>query len=315
MKDGLGREIDYLRISITDRCNLRCIYCMPEKGIPLVEHSSILSVDETVQLTKIITRVAGIKKIRITGGEPLVRKGIQKIIREISKLPVDEVVLTTNGIPLPSMSESLKISGVTRVNISVDSLRDKVLRNITRREITLSNIQSAVNAAKSSGMTPVKINCVVLRSMNLTEIPDFLEWGASMGVNVRFIEHMPVCLPETEFVSKEEMLKSIDTLGGAYTSIESNGTAELYKMDDSGQIFGIIAPITGDMCADCRRLRLTARGKLLSCLAYKPTADLKNMLRNNKSEDEIENTIRNAIESKPASHDGCGRIKMWKVGG
>ncbi len=314
MKDGIGRGIDYLRLSVTDRCNLRCIYCMPESGIPLVDPSDILTVGETVQLTKIITDAAGIKKIRITGGEPLVRKGLQKIIREISDLPVDEIVLTTNGLLLPSMAKELAESGITRVNISIDSLKDAVMQKITRREITLSDIENAINGAKSAGLNPIKINCVILRSLNFPEVYAFLDWGRSMGATVRFIEHMPACLPKTEFVSKDEILESVKSYG-AFTSIESIGTAELFKMNDTGQKFGVIAPITGEMCADCRRLRFTAEGKLVSCLAFEPVADLKKMLRNNAGENEIAEVVRKVIESKPISHDGCGSIKMWKVGG
>ncbi len=314
MMDSRGREISYLRLSVTDRCNLRCIYCMPEAGIQLVSHDDILSVDETVRLTGIIIRAAGIRKIRITGGEPLVRKGLIGIIRGIAVNRPEELVLTTNGVLLGSMAPQLAEAGVQRVNISLDSLRDDRIRDISRRDVTLKNIRDAITSAFIAGMTPVKVNCVVMNGINDDEIAEFIEWSYDTGVTVRFIEHMPSMLSAETFVSRDEIIKRASVLGEVIRHDDS-GTAGIYTVGNAGLTFGIIAPFSDRMCDSCTRIRLSSRGSLHSCLAQQEGVPFIELLRNNSGDESITELVRKTIAGKPDSHGGCVHAKMWKIGG
>ena len=196
MRDALGRQIDYLRLSVTDRCDLRCVYCMPEVGVPLVGHADVLTVDETVRAAGLVRDAAGIRKIRITGGEPLVRRGLIAIVEGLSSLGFDELTLTTNGVLLGDHAAPLATAGVQRVNVSLDSLIDHRLAAISRRPLKLSDLEDSIRRAQKAGLAPVRINCVVLGGWNDDEIPAMLLWGERMGVTVRFIEHMPSRLEE-----------------------------------------------------------------------------------------------------------------------
>jgi len=316
MKDDLGRDIDYLRISLTERCNLRCLYCMPEEGVPLVDHGDVLSFEEMFHLAWLMVEHAGITKIRITGGEPLVRQGVVSAVRSLSALSLDELVMTTNGLLLPEFALGLAQAGLHRVNVSLDSLREERLRRITRRDISLGMIERGIRSAVDVGLSPVKVNCVVVRGMNDDELVDFLEWSRNTDVQVRFIEHMPTRLQGNEFVSADEILEKLSAAGGieevetGYTS-----TDRLFRMVESGTLFGIIAPFSHDMCSRCRRLRLTACGELVTCLSGEKRLDLKGLLRGNVDEAGMVMAIRRAIEEKPAAHGGCGHVDMWKLGG
>jgi cyclic pyranopterin phosphate synthase len=316
MIDGLGRDIDYLRISLTERCNLRCLYCMPEEGVPLVDHGDVLSIEEMFHLAWLMVEHAGITKIRITGGEPLVRKGVVFAVRSLSALSLDELVMTTNGLLLPEFALGLAQAGLHRVNVSLDSLRDERLRTFTRRDISLGMIEEGIRSAVYSGLTPVKVNCVVVRGMNDDELVDFLEWSRNMDVQVRFIEHMPTILHGNEFVSADDILTKLSA-AGRIEEVETgdSSTDRLFKMEESGILFGIIAPFSHNMCGRCRRLRLTACGELVTCLSGDHRLDLKELLRGNEDEAKIVMAIRQAIEEKPAAHGGCGRVDMWKLGG
>ncbi|MEN8208631.1 MAG: GTP 3',8-cyclase MoaA [Candidatus Fermentibacteria bacterium] len=314
MRDSKGREIDYLRLSVTDRCNIRCIYCMPESGVPLVSHNDILSVDETIRLCGIIMNAADIRKVRITGGEPLVRKGVLDIVRGISDLNPDELVLTTNGLLFQSMAVQLADAGINRVNISLDSLRDDRLSRISRRDMNLKEIEDAVKAAFDAGLHPVKVNCVVMRDINDDEIDDFIRWSWRIGVTVRFIEHMPSRLSEDTFVSRDEIIGKASVIGKIVRRDDS-GTSGIYSYADTGQTFGIIAPFSDPMCSSCSRIRLSALGTLHSCLAEKEGVSLKEPLRNAAEEEVISEIVRRTVMRKPDSHGGCVQAKMWKIGG
>jgi len=314
MRDSTGRKIDTLRLSVTDRCNLRCVYCMSEEGVPLMEHSEILSVEETVALAGLLVGELGIRRIRVTGGEPLVRKGLPDIVRGLRSLDLDEISLTTNGLLLGGCAEELAASGVARVNVSLDSLRDERLRTLTRRDIRVEVVEEGIRAARNAGLAPVKINCVVLRGVNDDEPADFLRWAADRDLAVRFIEHMPAMLPGRYFVPASGILAAISGLGEVFRMEDGGGAESVYGIRGTGIRFGVIAPISEPMCGRCRRIRLTSDGVLMPCLASTGGIPLKPLLRRG-SVREIADLARDAVLGKPASHGGCAGISMWKTGG
>ncbi len=314
MKDSSGREIDYLRLSVTDRCNLRCIYCMPPSGIEAVSHDDILRVEETVRLTEIIKSVLQLRKIRITGGEPLVRRGLTDIIRGVSRLGT-ELALTTNGVLLAEMASELAAAGIQRVNVSIDSLRNDRLSSLSRSDLKLSTIEAGISRAAAAGMVPVKANCVVLRGWNDDEICEILQWGRELGVLVRFIEHMPSMLSPDSFVPRDEILGTASSLGSVRRMGPTRDTATLYSIDDMDIVFGIVATHSQGFCSTCSRIRLSARGVLYTCLSEKDGVPLKDMLRGGAEDKEISRVVRDAVYRKRASHGGCFQTEMWRVGG
>lgn len=307
MRDGTGREIDYLRVSVTDRCNLRCIYCMPEAGVPCMPHSEILRLEEIHQLTLLVHSVLGLRKIRVTGGEPLVRRGVVQLVSKLSS--ICETTLTTNGFLLPAFAKDLAAAGLSRVNISLDSLRDEVIQRVTRRNVSLDTVENAIDAAKNAGLTPVKVNCVVLEGINTGEIADMIHWAAAKGVVLRFIEHMPMEGSVCGYFSGDSILRE----AGPVKYLHTSGTATMYETSE-GLSFGIIAPVCTDMCRTCTRLRLTAEGELLSCLAGGEALDLKSLLRSGVSEDVIKKEIEELVLGKPRKGQ-CGGVRMWRIGG
>ncbi|MCK5785803.1 MAG: GTP 3',8-cyclase MoaA [Candidatus Sabulitectum sp.] len=311
MKDSFGRKIDYLRVSVTDRCNLRCIYCMPETGISHIAHSAILRLEEIQQLVQLIHRALNLRKIRITGGEPLVRRGIVSLVRGIS--PLAETVMTTNGILFPEFASDLSAAGLSRVNISIDSLKDEVIKKVTRRDVTLRMVEKAIEAAKESNLGPVKVNCVVLKGVNSEEPADMIKWAESMGTTIRFIEHMPMTGSECSYVPEKDVLYGITKELGPVKRIATEGTANMYSTL-SGTRFGIIAPVGGGMCANCTRLRLTAEGELLPCLAGGESLDLRERLRSGSKDSEIITAVHALVAKKP-HHGACGGVSMWRIGG
>jgi len=311
MNDSFGRKIDYLRVSVTDRCNLRCIYCMPESGIPHIPHSDILRLEETLYLTELINSVLDLRKIRITGGEPLVRRGVESLVKGFSALA--ETVMTTNGILLPELASGLHHAGLSRVNISIDSLRNDTLMHVTRRKVTLSMIEKAIASARENGLEPVKMNCVVLEGVNTGELSSMVKWAMGMGVTMRFIEHMPMTGSICGYVPESEILREIARDLGPVERVFTDGTAEMYSTLQ-GEQFGIIAPVAGEMCAGCTRLRLTAEGELLPCLAGGNSLNLKEMLRTGCSDGEITESVLSLVRGKP-HHGTCGGVRMWRIGG
>lgn len=311
MKDSYGRKIDYLRVSVTDRCNLRCIYCMPESGIPQIPHSSILRLEEIEKLTCLINEALSLRKIRITGGEPLVRHGIVSLVEKIS--PLAETVMTTNGILLAEYASKLSSAGLSRVNISLDSLNDSVLQRVTRRNVTLRIIEDSIRASQENGLNPVKVNCVVLEGVNTGELSAMIRWSNAMGVSLRFIEHMPMTGSICGFVSRDQMLQKIEADLGSVRQLDTEGTTDIYTTD-SGILFGIIAPVGGGMCSRCTRLRLTAEGELLPCLAGGDSINLRDMIRNGSSDSEMIAAVHELVKKKP-HHGACGGVRMWRIGG
>ncbi len=317
MRDAVGREIDYLRLSVTDRCNQRCCYCMPDNGVDLVDHADLLSFEEIRRVCAILTGRCGISKIRIPGGEPLLRRGLASLVRKLSELPgrAPELVLTTNGILLPGLADELAAAGLSRVNISLDSLRDEVLASVCRSGTRVRDIELAVEAAHKAGLEPVRINVVLIPGVNDGEVVDFIIWSADSGVEARFIELMPG--GSIDISAFDRVIRAVSVLG---TPREEHGIAgdlqKSYRIEGTEYRFGIIAPLSDPgFCARCRRIRLTSTGDMVPCLGSQASVPLRTLLRGGASDMEIEDAIRNAVLSKPACHSGCDGLRMWRTGG
>jgi cyclic pyranopterin phosphate synthase len=306
ISDSFQRPINYLRISVTDRCNLRCVYCMPEAGIDLMSHYDILSYEEIYTVAKAAAEL-GINRIRLTGGEPLVRAGITDLISLLAGIEtVEDLSLTTNGTLLAQHAAALKEAGLQRVNISLDTLKPERFRQITRCG-ELSDTLKGIEAALAAGLTPVKINMVVMAGINDDEITDFVAKTVKDGWNVRFIELMPVSSNEPvsdKLVSVSEMRKRIETIGKLEPwKVEAgNGPAKYFRLPGASGTVGFISPVTEHFCFQCNRLRLTADGKLRPCLLSEAEIDLKGPLRGGAPVEELKNLIGQAIANKPKGH-------------
>lgn len=306
------RVINYLRVSVTDRCNLRCTYCMPEEGIEFVSHKEILTYEEILHLVRLSVQ-SGIRKIRLTGGEPLVRKGFVDFLRRLNRVEgLSEVTLTTNGVLLKDYAADIKECGICRVNISLDSLKPDRFLHITGRDL-FDTVWEGIQEAERVGFDPVKINVVAMKGVNDDEILDFARLTLEKPYHVRFIEFMPVgeqngwC--SDRFIPAEEIKRLIRTLG-AFRPVESNpfdGPAERFILDGGKGEIGFIAALSNHFCTVCNRLRLTAEGHLRSCLFSEEEIDIKTPLRNGHDDEHLLELIRLAIENKPKDHGQLGQ--------
>ena len=318
--DSFQRHINYLRISVTDRCNLRCIYCMPPEGIPRMPHSEVLSYEEISTVAQIGAEL-GINKIRLTGGEPLVRAELPKLVKMLSQIEgIDEVSLTTNGTLLKRYGLELRRAGLSRVNVSLDTLKADRFRHITRLG-KLKDALDGIEAARGAGLHPVKINMVVMRGINDDEVLDFANMTYKEGWHVRFIELMPFA-DVTKFIPSSEIRQRIVSLGTLKpcSPITGNGPARYYRLPGARGTIGFISPITEHFCSSCNRMRLTSDGRLCPCLLADNEIDLKGLLRHNASLQELERLILKAVASKPERHhlaDGIAPMKqnMSQIGG
>lgn len=305
MIDKLNRKIEYMRISVTDRCNLRCVYCMPEEGIENISHEEILSYDEIIRICKCIANL-GIKKIKITGGEPLVRKDIIDLIKEIKGINgIDEVTITTNGVLLYEMAAQLYEAGIDAINISLDTLnRDKFLK-ITRRD-KYENVSMAIEKLIDLGVR-VKINCLAIKENNLSEIVKIAAYSKNYNIDVRFIELMPIGYGKNYTgISNEVILGLLEDEYGSFKKVKEkrgNGPAVYYKNDKFKGYIGLISAISNEFCETCNRVRLTANGFLKLCLHYNKGIDLKEPIRSDITDKELENMIYHAIRNKPLGHN------------
>ena len=296
MKDAFAREITYLRLSVTDLCNLRCQYCMPEQGVHKRSHEEILSNEQLEEIVR--TAVAcGVRKVRITGGEPLVRRGIIDICRRVAAVDgVEELCLTTNGVLLPQYAQPLRDAGVQRLNISLDTLRPDRYRQMTRIG-TLSDALAGIQAAQDAGFPAPKINCVLIGGFNDDEIADFVALTRQREVSVRFIELMPIgpCMAwdKTRFLPAEAVLRAVPEL----EPVGGDGVARLYRLPDGTGTVGLIRPVSDHFCPACNRIRVTADGKLKPCLHSSQEIDLGGL-----HGDALEAAIRRGIEAKPQRH-------------
>ncbi len=304
MIDGFGRTIDYLRISVTDKCNLRCKYCMPEGGIELMPHEELLSLEELYRVVRIMANL-GIKKVRFTGGEPLVRKNLIKLIRDVGKLPgIEEIAMTTNGVLFANQAEALKAAGLTGVNISLDTLdgeRFQMITGVDAKDSVLQAIRQALAAD-----IKVKINCVPCRELNEADIAGLAALAMWNDVDVRYIELMPMgCGKAFRGIPSDEILKMLEAeYGKAVPGVAQcgNGPAKYYEFDNFKGRVGFISPMSHKFCSECNRVRLTAEGRLKLCLHYDTGVELKPLLRGGCSDEEIRIAILEALKKKPKAH-------------
>ncbi len=304
LTDSYGRKINYLRLSVTDRCNMRCLYCMPADGVSLVRHGDILSYEELLLIAEAAVD-NGIEKIRITGGEPLVRKGILPFLGKLAAIPgLRQLVLTTNALNLSEMAADLRAAGVQRLNISLDSLRPETFASITRGA-DLHKVWQGIAAAEKAGFR-VKLNMVVMRGVNDDEILDFVALTMDRGVTVRFIEYMPA-IRETGWQSRvlpgSEILARV---AARHDFVEQPrdglaGPASIYRIDGAEGSFGIITPVTGHFCAECNRIRVTSSGKVRSCLFSDDSLDLRPLLARG-DRDGVAAALRAVVTCKPRNH-------------
>jgi cyclic pyranopterin phosphate synthase len=302
--DSFGRVHRDLRISVTDRCNFRCTYCMPEEGMPWVPREEILSFEEITRVARVAVERFGVDSIRLTGGEPTVRAHLPLLVEQLAKLEVD-LSMTTNGATLRSQAADLKEAGLQRVNVSLDSLQRERFIELTRRD-ELDHVLDGIDAAIEVGFAPVKINVVCMEGVNDDEIVDFARFGRERGVEVRFIEFMPLDGGHTwQAKSVVPGERIIDTITAALPLVpvtRSNEPAALWAYADGGGRVGVIPSVTEPFCATCDRVRLTAEGRMRACLFSIEEIDLRALLRGGADDDALASAIAGCVAGKWAGH-------------
>lgn len=323
MIDGIGRTIDYLRISVTDKCNLRCRYCMPSCGVPLMPHDELLTLEEIYRVVRIMEGL-GVKKIRLTGGEPLVRKNLTKLIEDIHGLSgIEEIAMTTNGVLFGEQAAELKKAGLSSVNISLDTLDSSRFQEITGVDAK-DKVLDAIKMAKEQDIR-VKINCVPCREFNEADIVNLAALAMRDDVDVRYIELMPIGTGK-DFcgISSDEILKKLELEYGKATPSgkkRGNGPAKYYDFENFKGKIGFISPMSHQFCSECNRVRLTAEGRLKLCLHFDKGIELKPLLRSGMSDEKIQSEIVKAMKEKPKAHDFTNQAapsderKMVQIGG
>jgi len=315
-----GREIRYLRISVTDLCNLRCIYCMPSEGIALLARSEILTFEEIVLIARRASGL-GIEHIRLTGGEPLVRKDIAKLVGMLASIPgIHDLSLTTNGTLLSGMARDLKRAGLDRITISIDTLDEEKYAHITRGG-KLTEVLSGLAAAKAANFKNIKVNCVAMRGINDDEIPSFVHFANKEDIEVRFIELMPVgnraLADEGLFFPASEIKKHLEKVGQLIPagSSKGGGPAMVYSIEGKRGKIALITAVSEPFCSRCNRLRLTAGGKLRSCLLAGGEVDLKPILREREDPALLDAAFFEAARAKPECYKYASRVLMSRIGG
>jgi len=306
MVDSFGRRVEYLRISVTDKCNLRCVYCMPEEGLPWLRKDELLAYEEIRSIVEVMAPM-GLKKVRLTGGEPLVRKDLPRLVDLIASVEgIQDLAISTNGVLLAGLAGALKDAGATRVNISLDSFRRERVDTLARRAGTFDRVLAGLEAAEEEGLTPIKINVVLIRGKNDDEIADFAEATRTRPWHVRFIEIMPTTsnleLSAHDFYSCQEALtrlREMDDLEPV-PGPEGNGPATYFRFPGAVGTIGVITPMSHNFCDGCNRLRLTADGKLRPCLFGEIETDLRDPLR---ADADLVPLIRETLRIKPERHD------------
>jgi GTP 3',8-cyclase len=322
--DPHGRTIDYLRVSITDLCNLRCIYCMPRDGVELTSHEEILRYEEILTIVG-IARDMGVRKVRITGGEPLIRREVVGFLSQLVDMDgIEDVGVTTNGIRLAGMAKDLKAAGLSRINISLDSLNRETFKRITGYD-GLEQVLAGIHSAVEEGFSPVKLNVVLLKGANESDVPDFAEMTLDQALDIRFIERMPFG-PESvegapDSFSAAKALELIEDNVGELEEVardQLDGPARMFRLKGAKGRVGVINSITGHFCGTCNRLRLTARGTLRPCLMSASELDIKSALREGASREDLAGIIRAAVLAKPLGNDhrnDCANTSMNRIGG
>jgi GTP 3',8-cyclase len=324
--DPFGRRVTDLRVSITDRCNFRCTYCMPEEGMVWLPRDELLSYEEQARVVRVCVERYGFESVRITGGEPTLRAHLPRLVAMLAPLDID-IAMTTNGVKLPEMAHDLAAAGLRRINVSLDSLRPDVFRELTRRD-DLHRVLAGIDAARDAGLDPVKVNCVVMRGVNDDEVVDLAAFGRAKGVGVRFIEFMPLdaqgMWSEDRVVPAAEILDRVHTVfpladpGHGVTEHGAEPAARFAYADGIGDV-GVIASVTEPFCDHCDRIRITAEGKLRTCLFALDEFDLRDILRTDDdvAEEEVDDRlaaeIARAVGTKWAGHR-IGQVDFIRPG-
>lgn len=301
-----NRPITYLRISVTDRCDMRCVYCMPGEGMPFMDHDTYMTNDEIARVVRVAAQ-QGVFKIRLTGGEPLVRPGLVDLVREIAATPgIREVAMSTNASKLARYATPLAEAGLRRVNVSLDSLRPARFREITRGA-SLEKTLAGLAAAEEAGLRPIKVNTVVMRGLNHDEVPDLVALGAERGWQVRFIEYMPIgCSAgqwEDHYVPAAEILAMIqERFHLENLPMRPGDPARVYRISGTQASVGVITPVSQHFCDSCNRMRLTADGKVRSCLLVEGERDLRQMMRAGCADGDIAAVLQTVAHLKPEWH-------------
>lgn len=314
LRDSFGRKIEYLRISVTDRCNFRCLYCMPAEGLEWLPKSEILSYEEIAQVVGELAPL-GLRRVRITGGEPTLRPQLENLITQLKSIPeIEDISLSTNGVRLPELAGSLRRAGLDRVNMSADSLQPDRIRSISRRTTDFDPVAAAISAERA-GLAPVKINVVVMRGINDDELCDFARLTIDREWHVRFIELMPVggmrdltwdhVVPSEEILRRLETISPLEPVAGP---TRGNGPARYFRLKAARGTVGVITPMSHTYCGSCNRVRLTANGRLRTCLFGEDEVDLRTPLREGLP---LEPFFRTALASKPEQH----HLLQMQVGG
>jgi cyclic pyranopterin phosphate synthase len=307
--DPYGRRVKDLRISITDRCNFRCTYCMPEEGLTWLDRSDLLTYEEQARVARVCVERFGFESIRITGGEPTVRGQLPRLLTLLAPLGVD-LAMTTNGVKLPELAADLAAAGLRRVNVSVDSLRRDTFLALTRRD-ELDRVLAGIDAALAAGLRPVKLNAVVIRGVNDDEVVDIAAYGRERGVGVRFIEFMPLDADGQwtmdQVVPAQEILSAVDAvfpLESPMAGLDHHGDepAARYRYRDGIGDVGVIPSVTAPFCDSCDRVRITADGKFRTCLFALDEFDLRAVLRGGGADDDLAAEIERAVGTKWAGH-------------
>ena len=309
LRDSFGRLHDNLRVGVTDRCNIRCFYCMPEHGIEFVPREEILSYEEIERFVRIAVRL-GVTKVRVTGGEPLVRKGVPKLVRKLAAIPeVQDLALTTNGVLLPQLAEPLYQAGLRRINVHLDTLDRERFARITRRD-ELDRVLEGLALAKRLGFGPIKINAVAVKDLVEPDLVPLARYGRENGFEIRFIEFMPLdaqgLWDRGRVLLADEILETLSREIAPLIEIpdrDPRAPATEYRYADGIGTIGFIASVSRPFCQNCNRIRLTADGKLRYCLFALEETDVKGLLRGGASDDEIAHLIRSTVQAKWEGHE------------
>ncbi len=308
LADRFGRVATDLRVSLTDRCNLRCTYCMPPEGLEWLPDESVLTDDEIVRLIRIGIEQLGIRQVRFTGGEPLVRRGLVDIVARTKQVDRHvDVALTTNALGLARTAAALKEAGLDRINVSLDSVRAETFARMTLRD-RLHDVVAGLEAARAAGLAPIKLNAVLMRGVNDDEAPELLQWALERGYDLRFIEQMPLDAQHgwtrDQMITADEIFASLEREFELSPASEPRGSdpAELFLVDGGPGTVGVIASVTRPFCGDCDRVRLTADGQVRNCLFAREESDLRTPLRDGATDDEIADRWVTAMAGKRAGH-------------
>jgi cyclic pyranopterin phosphate synthase len=304
--DKYGRVHDYLRISVTDRCNLRCVYCMPEEGMEFEPEEKLLTFDEITEVVRVLAGY-GVRKLRLTGGEPLVRKNIEELVARLGAIPgIEDIALTTNGIFFAAKAEKLRAAGLTRINISLDSLKEDRFRFITRGG-DIRRVLDSIDAAYRVGLDPIKLNVVLMKGLNDDEIDDFLKLTFDRSIQVRFIEYMPIGHNDetwkSRYIPLSAVMERCERNGWTVAptgTVYGNGPSQNFRLEGAAGGFGLIHPVSDHFCETCNRLRLTSDGNIKPCLYWSDEFNVRRCIGDDKALAEL---FFRALDIKPLNHE------------